>query len=196
MNLRGHSSQMYAHLFHQQYATIMLNACLSLCFSHTVKDTSFPGELRATKVKEFIDIMGEKQNKTKQKHKESTRKCSWRTVGKEILHSMSHEWVEDCERCHDWGECRPEGLWRNEKGDVGNVRLCRTLTLSYSSGSHQDVQQGEHYPNFRFCWRKLGGARKSEKVRVVKTGNCCVHQATQRLDPPGKESTDTSGTAE
>lgn len=89
---------------------------------------------------------------------------------------VSHEWVEDCERCHDWGEHRPEGLWRNEKGDVGNVRLCRALTSRYSSGSHQDIQQGEHYPNFRFCWRKLGGARKSEKVRVVKTGNCCVHQ--------------------
>lgn len=89
---------------------------------------------------------------------------------------VSHEWVEDCERCHDWGEHRPEGLWRNEKGDVGNVRLCRALTSRYSSGSHQDIQQGEHYPNFRFYWRKLGGARKSEEVRVVKTGNCCVHQ--------------------
>lgn len=45
----------------------MLNDCIGLCFSHTVKDTSFPGELTATKVKEFMDIMSE--NKTRKAHR-------------------------------------------------------------------------------------------------------------------------------
>jgi len=64
-------------------------------------------------------------------------------------------------------------LWRNERGDVGKIRLCRALMQRYSLGIHQDIQQGECYPHFRFYWRKPGDARggEKEKVTVAKTGS-------------------------
>ena len=56
---------------------------------------------------------------------------------------------------------------------MGKIRLCRALMQRYSLGIHQDIQQGECYPHFRFYWRKPGDARggEKEKVTVAKTGS-------------------------